>query len=102
MIANQDGSNAKAIKLPNPTFYFRPDWSPDSKKIAFTDTNFTIWIVDLKTKKLTEIDSDTYAHPNRSMNPKWSPDSNWIAYVKQNKSSFKSVYAYEISSKKII
>lgn len=36
------------------------------------------------------------------MNPKWSPDSNWIAYAKQNKNNFKSIYAYQISTKKTI
>lgn len=102
MIADQNGDNAESIKLPNPTFYFRPDWSPDGKHIAFTDTNFTICIINLETKKLTEVDSDGYAHPNRSMNPQWSPDSDWIAYAKQNNSNFKSIYAYQLSTGKII
>jgi len=102
VMADQNGNNQEFIKLPNPTFYFQPDWSPDGKYIAYTDTNFVIWVIDLETKKITKIDADTYAHPNRTMNPKWSPDSNWIAYAKQNNNSFKSIYAYEISTKKII
>ncbi len=100
MISDQNGGEVNTIKLPNPTFYFKPDWSPDGKHIAFTDTHFTIWIVNIESKELIEVDSDEYAHPNRTMNPQWSPDSDWIAYAKQNKSSFKSIYAFQLSTGK--
>lgn len=102
VLADQNGENQEFVKLPNPTFYFQPDWSPDGKYIAYTDTNFVIWILNLETKKTTKVDADTFAHPNRSMNPKFSPDSDWITYAKQNNNSFKSIYAYQISTKKTI
>lgn len=102
VIADQNGQNQQYIQLPNNTFYFQPDWSPDGKYIAYTDTDFNIWIINLDSKKAIIADTEGYAHPNRSMNPKWSPDSKWIAYAKQNNSSFKSIYVYNIDSKKII
>lgn len=102
VLADQNGENKAFIKLPNPTFYFKPEWSPNGKYIAYTDTNFVIWIVNLETKKITKVDADGFAHPNRTMNPKWSPDSDWIAYAKQNNNSFKSIFAYQISTKKIV
>lgn len=102
MIADQNGQNADAIKLPNPTFYFQPDWSPDGKYIAYTDTHYNIWIVNLETKSTKIVATDSYAHPNRSMNPVWSPDSKWIAFAKQQKSHFKSVFAYNVDSKKTV
>ncbi|WP_197026312.1 S41 family peptidase [Polaribacter sp. Hel_I_88] len=102
VLADQNGDNQEYIKLPNPTFYFQPDWSPDGKHIAYTDTNFVIWIINIDTKKITKVDADGFAHPNRTMNPKFSPDSDWIAYAKQNDNSFKSIYAYQISTQKII
>ncbi|NVJ89615.1 MAG: PDZ domain-containing protein [Flavobacteriaceae bacterium] len=100
VISDQDGDNQEYIKLPNPTFYFQPDWSPDGKHIAYTDTDFNIWIINLETKNTTKVDTDRYAHPNRTMNPKWSPDSDWIAYAKQNDSHYKSIFAYQVSTKK--
>ena len=102
VIADQNGANKETIKLPNPTFYFQPDWSPDGKHIAYTDTDYNIWVLNLETKKTVKADTDSYAHPNRAMNPVWSPDSKWIAYAKQNKSHFKSVFAYNVDTKKII
>ncbi|WP_298902967.1 S41 family peptidase [uncultured Psychroserpens sp.] len=101
-IADQDGQNQSVIKLPNSTFYFQPDWSPDGKYIAYTDTDFNIWVINLESKKVVKADTEGYAHPNRSMNPVWSPDSKWIAYAKQNESNFKSIYAYNIDTKKVI
>jgi tricorn protease len=47
-------------------------------------------------------DTDSYAHPDRSMNPVWSPDSKWIAYAKQQKSHFKAVHAFNMDSQKNI
>ncbi len=102
VIANQNGSNQEYIKLPEPTFYFQPDWSPDGKYIAYTDTHYNIWVMNLDTKKTKIVATDNYAHPNRSMNPVWSPDSKWIAYAKQNKSHFKSIFAHNIESGKTI
>lgn len=102
VLADQYGQNTETIKLPNPTFYFKPDWSPDGKHIAYTDTHYNIWIVNLDTKKTKIVATDSYAHPNRSMNPIWSPDSKWIAYSKQQKSHFKSIFAYNVDSQKTI
>lgn len=102
VVADQDGGNQKAYALPNHTFYFQPDWSPDGTHIAYSDTDYNIWVINLDTGKARKADSDNYAHPNRTMNPVWSPDSQWITYPKQLKSHFKAIFAYNITSKKTI
>ncbi|MEO9483185.1 MAG: PDZ domain-containing protein [Ekhidna sp.] len=103
VISDQFGTSIKkSYPLPNPTFYFRPTWSPDGKYISYTDTDFNIWVLNLTSGDARKADTERYAHPNRSMNPIWSPDSKWIAYVKLTDAQYKVVKAYNIESGKII
>jgi len=103
VISDQYGTDeTKSISLPNPTFYFKPAWSPDGKHIAYTDTDYNLWSVNLESEKAAKIDTDSYAHPNRTLNPVWSPDSKWIAYVKLQRSQFKVVMAHNVESGKTL
>ncbi len=99
VVADQDGANQKYYTLPNHTFYFQPDWSPDGNHIAYSDTDYAIWTINLENGTVDKVAADTYAHPNRTLNPVWSPDSKWIAYPKQLKSHFKTIFAYNITTK---
>ncbi|MFN1835703.1 PDZ domain-containing protein [Balneola sp. MJW-20] len=99
MIRDQYGlEEPKMIELPNPTFYFEPDWSPDGKYLAFTDTDYNLWYVEVESGEAVKVDTDGYAHPNRTMNPVWSPDSKWIAYVRIMENQFKAVKAHNVGS----
>lgn len=103
MIGDQFGlEEPRMIELPDPTFYFEPVWSPDGKYIAFSDTDYNMWQVHVESGKAAMIDTDGYAHPNRTFNPVWSPDSKWIAYVKLLESQFKAVHVYNVESGEIM
>ena len=61
MIADQDGlSKAREIALPNPTFYFRPDWSPDGEHLVEGKVDLVfeeegqLVVVDYKSDAITE------------------------------------------------
>ena len=44
----QDGLKPpREIDLAKANFHFTPAWSPDSKKLLFTDTNLNVWVVDV-------------------------------------------------------
>ncbi len=101
VISDQYGKVEKTIGLPSGTFYFRPEWSPDGKKIAFTDTDYNIWMVTIESGVSDQIDTDRYAHPNRTMNPVWSPSSRYIAYAKQQESHFKSLFIYDTETRTV-
>jgi tricorn protease len=99
MVRDQFGlQEAQAFPIPNKKFYFTPAWSPDSKYIAFTDTDYNICYMDVKTGAIKKVDTDRYAHPNRTMKPVWSPDSKWIAYVQLQNNQFKAVKVYNLET----
>ena len=98
-VTDQKGlEEPRKIELPEPTFFFEPAWSPDGKYISYTDTHYRLWYVNVETGEATHVDTDGYAHPNRSMNPKWSPDSKWIAYSKRLPSHFRVIKVHNVET----
>ena len=58
-IRDQDGLQPpKVIDLgPDPSFFYSPRWSPDSKHIAFSDKHLRLWYVDAAGGKPVKIDT---------------------------------------------
>jgi tricorn protease len=79
-------------------FMFAPQWSPDSKKLAWADQKLRLWYVDINDKKPVEVDHNEFAEIT---NYSWSPDSKWLAYDKAQRSGFSIVYLYSLADKKI-
>jgi tricorn protease len=98
MIGSQTGiAPPRAIPLANPTFYFTPAWSPDSRYLAFTDEGLTLWYADVNTGAVKKVDTDQWMVPARTVNPVWSPDSKWLAYAKRLPSQFHAVMVHSIA-----
>jgi tricorn protease len=95
VVADQEGGNRRRFALEDPSFYFVPTWSPDGTRLAFTDTDYRILVLDLATGRVTHVDTDRYAHPERTMNPIWSPDSRWIAYSKRLDTQLRAIFVYD-------
>ncbi|WP_268033848.1 S41 family peptidase [Algoriphagus sp. PAP.12] len=103
MISDQTGSKIeKTISIPDPSFFFKPEWSPNGKYISFTDTDYNIWIVEFESGSAKIVETDRFAHPDRTMNPVWSPDGNWIAYSKLMDNQFKSIFVFNAETGKKI
>lgn len=99
VIEQQDGlAPPRSIALPNPTHYYTPSWSPDSKKIVYTDTNLHVWVLDVATGQTKIVGNDPWMVPTRTVDPVWSPDSKWVAYAKHLNSLFKAIVAVNVET----
>jgi tricorn protease len=87
----------RSIKLPGPTFYYTPSWSPDSKKLTITDARQYASIVDVDAGTVTPFDIDRIGG---GIQPTWSPDSQWIAYAKDIANRVGAIFLYSLKDKK--
>jgi tricorn protease len=82
----------REIKLEHATHYYTSSWSPDSKKILFSDTNLKVWVVDVASGQAKIVGNDPWMVPTRTLNPVWSPDSKWVAYASRLKSMYHAIF----------
>jgi len=81
-----------------PSFFYSPIWSPDSKKITYSDKRLNIWYVDLEKKIPVHVDTDLF--DGATLNTVWSPDSKWLAYTKQLDNRMHAVFVYSLETGK--
>ena len=99
IIAPQDGLGAKrTISLPEPSRPYSPSWAPNGRHIAFQDSHFRIWLVDVASGQAKVADNDPYFMMDRSIVPVWSPDSRFLAYPKRLKSLLRALYVYDVQA----
>ncbi len=98
-IEAQDGLTLpREIVLEHPTHYYTTTWSPDSKKIVFSDTNLHVWVLDVATGKAKVIGNDPWMVPQRTLNPVWSPDSKWVAYSSRLRSLYHAIFVSNVET----
>ncbi|MBI3684115.1 MAG: PD40 domain-containing protein [Acidobacteria bacterium] len=99
-VAPQDGMG-EVQKIPlgtPPSFFYSPLWSPDSKKIVYSDKRLNLWYVDLEKKAPVRIDRGTYQESMAYFQPAWSPDSKWIAYARQLRNRLCAIQLYSLET----
>lgn len=75
-------------------------WSPDNKKLLFSDVTNTLHYIDVETGTIEKVFHNDHNGTGNFVSGSWSPDSNWIAYHNNDESSFSSIYLYELKTKK--
>jgi tricorn protease len=93
-LADPKGGEApRKLAIPEPTFYYSPVWSPDSKRILFNDKADNLAFIEVETGRITRVDelvgSNRYA---------WSPDSRWITYTPSTENRFRTVWVYSLDT----
>ncbi|MCX7862869.1 MAG: PDZ domain-containing protein [Bacteroidales bacterium] len=81
----------------NDTYIFSIEWSPDSKKLLFSDKKFFLKYIDIETKQtITVTQSKTWEIRDYT----WSPDSRWIAYTDRAlNNTMSQIFIYNLTSK---
>ena len=101
-LRDQNGmGEVKKIALGNPSSYFyAPKFSPDSKKVVFTDKRLNVWYLDIDKGAMIKVDTNPYENPFSVLDPNWSPDSKWLVYTKQLNNRLCAVFLYSLESGK--
>jgi tricorn protease len=78
------------------TYKYAVLWSPDSKKIMWSDKKLRLSFVNVETKAVTQVVQATAWEVTSAS---WSPDSKWIAYAKSEEKQFTTLYLYSVDSR---
>jgi tricorn protease len=93
----QDGKgDAVQVTAGADTYYYKALWSPDSKKLLWSDRLQRLRYVDVATKTVTQVDQDKFGEIEVF---NWSPDSQWIAWGRPEENGMSRVYLYAVASK---
>lgn len=84
-----------------PSFYSELAWSPDSRKLAFSDAHLSLWYVDLeKGAEPRKLDAALLSDGTKYFQPTWSKDSSWIAYSKYQPNRQRALFLYSLKAAK--
>lgn len=78
-------------------FRYRPHWSPDSRKIAFADEDKKIYLLDVASGQLEQIDEDIWMNHGglNGFRIEWSPDSRWLTYSRALVNQKGAIFLYD-------
>jgi tricorn protease len=88
----------RMIKLgDDDTYYYAPIWSPDGKRIGYSNSRGELWYADVTSGKTTRVDADPLGPQfSQGMPFGWSPDSRWITYARSIKNRLNAVFVYDV------
>ncbi|HUV35745.1 MAG TPA: PDZ domain-containing protein [Patescibacteria group bacterium] len=87
----------KQLTRGSDSWIIHPVWSPDSKRIAYSDKKNRLWMLDVEGGRTTEVDQCLYASID---NYSFSPDSRWVCYTKDAENRMTSIWVYDTAEKK--
>lgn len=79
------------------TYLFDIKWSPDSKKILWSDRKFRLQYVDIQTRQVTLVTQSNIGNINAYS---WSPDNQWITYSQPAENNMNVIYVYHLPTRK--
>jgi tricorn protease len=68
--------------------------SPDAARVAYTDKNNDLWVLQIKNKLQTKVSSNREGISGIA----WSPDSRWIAYSMTAANTYSQIHLYNVEN----
>ena len=92
-----DGGRERILTQFKSGFLYTPLWSPDSKRMAVSDANHRLWLVDAANGKTTQVAMDAIAEIHDQA---FSPDGRWLAYSIVGANQQRGIWLYDIGAAK--
>ncbi len=90
-LVSQDGSERVRLTTDGNCRRFGMKWSPNGKKLAFSDKNLKLYFIDIDKKETVQIDKSDYTELHDFS---WSPDSRYLAYSKRLANGIHALFVY--------
>lgn len=100
-VVSHDGKGEVTTHRPGGAgFYTDLQWSPDSRKLAYSDNSQAIYVLDLASGSTAKVAAAKVYGPTSSITFGWSPDSQWLAYTANTQALAMALSVYSIEQKK--
>jgi len=98
-IINQDGSaGPEQLTSGSEGMLYWPEWSPDSKHIAYSDKEGRLWVVDVESKSKNEVANEAQY---QLFTYTWSPKGGYLAVTLNEPSGFSSIHIYSVADARL-
>jgi tricorn protease len=97
VLAADGKGSARQLTTGGDTYKYELYWSPDSKKILWSDKKLRLQYVEVESKTVKMI---ARAKVWEIRDAVWSPDSRWVAYSQQERENMNRVYLFSLEQGK--
>lgn len=99
-VRSQDGKGAATrLTFNQDTYPYSPVWSPDSKKLLWSDGERRLRYLEIESKAVTTVVEKS---EGRLWQYRWAPDSKWIAYVKTERGTLSKIHLYGLADRQTL
>ncbi|HEV2845953.1 MAG TPA: PDZ domain-containing protein, partial [Thermoanaerobaculia bacterium] len=89
------GGEARRIVIEeHPSFYRELTWSPDGRRLAFSDKRLALWVADVQAGRARKIATSPHIGQGVYV-PSWSPDGRWLAYSQALANRVRTIFLYD-------
>lgn len=95
ILENRKGSVPRQVTYNSSAWKYEPLWSPDSRYLLIADRTLKLYLLEVSSGKITEVDNGTSQELSGFS---FSPDSRWIVYSKTGDNQSSSLWFYDVKA----